>query len=287
MKKILIPTDLSDLSESALKYAVSIAKKANAEIYLVHFMDHSFGRGLSTTGQANADHQGEEQLFTIQLIRKNYETLGNLAAANGHDQVAIHYEIFDEGFSKGVEMYVKEKEIDLIIMGTTGEETIEEFFTGNHTEQVIEKVPCPVISVKENVFRTDLDLIVLGVDLKHDKSDNYAKAIGYLNNLTTRLDAKVKVVHVADANTNDHAGLEAEVSKFVDQYGLLNYTVSITENDDKQRGLMSFAFAKGAGILAVLTHSEGGFFRVFSHSTSEELTKESDIPVLTINLRTI
>ncbi|TRX62089.1 universal stress protein [Fulvivirga sp. M361] len=287
MKKILVPTDFSDLSEMTLKYAVKIADKINAEIYLVHFMDHPLGRRFSTSSYGDESHQGEEQLFTIQLVRKYHTTLGGLASSYSHAKGEIHYEVFNQDFDGGVETYVEEKQIDLIIMGTTGEETLEEFFTGNHTEQVIERVSCPIISIKENPHNINSDLIVLGIDLKKDENDNYAKAVAYLNDLSSGLGTTIEVVHVADAGIGDHSVLEAEVKKMADNYGLLNYNISVTENNDKERGLMAFALAKGAGLLAVLTHSEGGFFRVFSHSTSEELTKESDIPVLTINLHNV
>lgn len=287
MKKILVPTDLSDISINALKLAVEIADKSKGEIYLVNFLDHPLGRGFNTMGEADQKLVDEENFYMIQLVRKTNERIGDIAAQFSHHPGEIHYEVFDEGFDEGMTMYVKENDIDLIVMGTTGEESAEEFFTGNHTERTIEKVPCPVVSIKENHGWTDLAHIVLGVDLKNSTDDKMGKAIGYLNDLTASLDAKVDVVHVADAGDSNHSLYENQLKDFADQHGLMNYEVTVTENNDKEMGLIAFALSQGAGILAVLSHAEGGFFRVFTHSTSEEISKEAQLPVLTINLNTI
>ena len=287
MKKILVPSDLSDISENALTLATDIANKIGADIYLVNFVDHPYGKSFAASGDADRKYGDAENLFTIQLIRKNHQRLGDMVSRASLNSNEIFFEVFDEAFEEGVEIYVKDKAIDLVVMGTTGEETIEEFFTGNHTEQVIQSVGCPVISVKERYHKTSFGHIVLGIDLKQDGKDDFSKAFAYINDLSTSLDAKVDVVHVADPGAKNHDLVKKQLVDFSQRHGLLNYNVTVTENRDKERGLIAFAHARGASMLAVLTHVEGGFFRIFSHSTSEEITKESDIPVLTINLHNI
>ena len=287
MKKILVPTDLSDISENALKLAVELADKSKGDIYLVNFLDHPFGRGFNTMGEAHKQNVDEENFYMIQLIQRTQQRLGDMAERHSHHAGEIHYELFDEDFDGGIELYVKEREIDLIVMGTTGEETLEEFFTGNHTEQVIQKVSCPVISIKENHGWTDLAHIVLGVDVKQSEEPKMNKAIGYLNDLATSLNAKIDVVHVADAGNSDHSVYEHQLKEFADRHGLMNYNVTVTENNNKEQGLIAFALAKGAGLLGVLSHAEGGFLRVFSHSTSEQISRDAQLPVLTINLNNI
>lgn len=287
MKKILVPTDLSEISENALKLAVELADKSQGEIYLVHFFDHPFGRGFNTMGEAHNKNVDEENFFTIQLIQKSHERIAAMAEQYSHHAREVHYEIFDEDFNGGVEKYIKERAIDLVVMGTTGEETVEELFTGNHTEQVIQKVSCPVISIKENHGWTDLGHIVLGVDLEQKDDPKMNTAIGYINDLATSLDAKIDVVHVADAGDNNHPTYEKQLQDFAERFGLLNYNVTVTENNNKEQGLIAFALAKGAGFLGVLSYAEGGFFRVFSHSTSEQISREAQLPVLTVNLNNI
>ncbi|MEM9858354.1 MAG: universal stress protein [Bacteroidota bacterium] len=287
MKKILVPTDLSEISVNALKLAVEVAEKSRGEIYLVNFLDHPLGRGFNTMGEVDQQLVDEENFYMIKLIKKTTDRVAQIAASFDHTSIKIHHEVFDEDFDDGIVMYAKEKEIDLVVMGTTGEESAEEIFTGNHTERTIEKVGCPVLSIKENHGWSNLKHIVLGVDLDQTEDDKMDTAIGYLNDFAVSLDAKIDVVHVANTGKASRSVQEKQLVNFADRHGLLNYNVTVTENDDKEQGLIAFALAKNAGVLSVLSYTDGGFFKIFSKSTSVELSKDAQLPVLTINLNNI
>lgn len=52
MKKILVPTDFSEHAEYALRVAAQIAKKVNAEIFLLHMLElPSQMSDMATKGQ--------------------------------------------------------------------------------------------------------------------------------------------------------------------------------------------------------------------------------------------
>ena len=287
MKRILVPSDLSAISENALKLAATIAGKVGAEIYLVNFMDHPFG-SFSATGEVESGSAGQDNFFMIQLIKKNQERLGALAGKYGSDSTPIHFQVFDQELKHGVRAYINEYNIDMVVMGTSGESTLEEFFTGNHTEQVIERASCPVLSLKENYEIDGLKSMVLGVDLKEDNRDNFRTAATYLNDLADGLGIPVHIVNVVDRGTSRLGEIEEKLEAFADKYQISNYTTTVKEHNNKEQGLIYFAHEKEASILAVLTHAEGGFFkRLFQQSMSEEISKESDVPVLSINLHNI
>ena len=91
---------------------------------------------------------------------------------------------------------------------------------------------------------------------------------------------------------NIGATIERELSEYFTafirpSFDFKNYTLSITQNDDVEQGLLSYSFAAGASMLAILTHAEKSFFRIFTDSTAEELSQKSTIPVMVINLHHI
>lgn len=286
MKRILVPSDLSDLSENALKMAVDIAARTSAEIFLVNFIKHPLGKTFSATGEIKKKYAEEENLFTVQLVRKNYERLGELAQKYSSDSVEVNFQVYDEDYDDGIDKYIKEENIDLVMIGTTGESTAKEYFTGNHTEHLIENATCPVISIKDAYLGSDFKTIALGIDLEQDRHDNFSQAAAYINDLSSSLGATLNLVHVADSG-DDKAAIEGKLNEFALKYGFTNYSVHVTENDEKDEGLMAYALGTGASLLAVLTHAEDGFFRIFNKSTAEDLAKESHVPVLTINLHNI
>lgn len=285
MKRILVPSDLSDISENALELASAIAAKSKAEIYLVHFMDHPYGDSFSTMRIDPSDQR--DDLFTIQLLRKNHARLGELAKQYSSDDIEINFQVYGEDFDDGVTEYITKENIDLVVMGTTGEESFEERFTGNHTEQVIQKATCPVLSLKGGYKDLDFSDVVLGIDFEEDEEDDYKVAAMYINNLTDSLEARLHLVHVAEPGEKNKAGLEQKLQDWADKYHMSDYEIAVVENNKPDLGLIYHANDTDASILASFTHAQSGFFRLFSESLAEGLSKDANLPVLTINLHNI
>lgn len=286
MNRILVPSDLSDISENALRFACEIGDRVGAEIYLVNFLKHPFDESFTASGEVRAKYDDEETIFTIELIRRNNRLLEEMANKYGVGRT-IFYQVYKEDLDDGVDIYIKEKNIDLVIMGTTGEENAKEFFTGNHTERVINIASCPVISLRQYQKAKNLDKIVLGLELEEDSKDNFRNATNYLKDVVSALGSTLHLVHVTKPGNSETEEIKAKIQKFAKKFSLTNYTIAVSQAEDIEKGLINYAHSVDAGIVAVLTHSEGGFFRIFSTSLSEELSKDSDTPVLTINLHRV
>ncbi|MCA6074864.1 universal stress protein [Fulvivirga sedimenti] len=286
MKRLLVPTDFSPASEDALKLASSIADKSGAEIYLVNFTEHPFDESFTTTGDMRAKFDDEETLFTVQLIRRNNERLQALATKYTEGRV-INIQVYGQDLVDGVEEYVHDKNIDLIVMGTTGEETAREFFTGNHTEQIIEKATVPVLSLRSGQENVNFENVVVGIELDSDSKDNFRAATQHLNAFAAAMSSKLHLVHISKPGDKNRDEVEAQIHSFAKKFNIENYTSNLHYSDDIEDGLTRFARLNEAGIIAVLSHAEGGFFRIFSSSVSEELSKESEVPVLSINLHNV
>ena len=68
MKNILVPTDFSKPAQSALEVAVGIAKKAKAQITLLHVVEQPTSVSFNVTGEVDHDSSWEDKLFTLKLI---------------------------------------------------------------------------------------------------------------------------------------------------------------------------------------------------------------------------
>ena len=69
MKRILVPTDFTEQSENALKFAYQIAKKIKGEIELLHVLDASEGdpysgmNSIHLSGEMSGG-EGTQVIFT-------------------------------------------------------------------------------------------------------------------------------------------------------------------------------------------------------------------------------
>jgi len=281
MKKILVPTDLSPVAELGLKLAVEIAKRSDAVISLVNFTRHPIGESFSATGDINLKVDEEANLYTVQLLHATKQKMEDLAARYSIGNVMIASSIVDDDFKSGIDEYLKTESIDLIVMGTSGEENVTELFTGNHTEQAIMVSSCPVISVRDG-FRIDqFSNIVAAVDII--PGNESARGLETLRLLAKYFDSHIHLVHVHDT-ASDNKIIESEYfNQMARIANLENYSVTILEGNDPAERIIDFARQVSAGLITVLKNSGSGF-RIFSHHFSDRVVKEVGRPVFTVNL---
>jgi nucleotide-binding universal stress UspA family protein len=284
MEKILVPTDLTPIAEKGLELAVEIARRSGAIISLVNFVKHPFGKTFTATGDITLKSDPEEERYTLDLIRVNQSKLEELAAKYRSPEVEIEYGIIDDELKAGVDDYLNKELIDLVVMGTSGEERAEEVFIGNHTEQIIKISSCPVLSVRDGFHVEDLDRIVLAVS--RIKNDFALVSLNTLRQLAECFNSHIFLVHVRDQSDSTEE-LEAYFNQVAETAALTNYSVHIIDAADQAEGVIMFARENNAGMIAVIKTSKDGIFRIFSNTFSNRLVKEVGRPVFTFNLQNV
>ncbi|MBT1701421.1 universal stress protein [Fulvivirgaceae bacterium PWU4] len=283
MKKILVPTDLTDIAELGLKLAVEIAKRCDASISLINFTRHPLGKTFTSTGEVDLSADEEENIFTLELLQSKKEHLEGLAVKYASANVPIEFAVIDDKFRTGLDAYLSQENIDLVVMGTSGEETVKEAFIGNHTQQVIRISPCPVLSVRDGFSIDDFANIVAAVEVITD--NQVAHGLAQLKTIAECFDSHIHLVHVRDRVKDANLILNEYFTKMATIAGLQKFSVVILDADDPSEGVVSYAESIHAGLIAVLKSVPDGIFRIFSNRFSNRLIKEEGRPVFTLNLQ--
>ncbi|MEQ8764282.1 MAG: universal stress protein [Planctomycetota bacterium] len=147
-KKILFPTDFSDTSNHALKYAVSLAREYHAELVLVHVVDNSLDYSFAYSGMTPyqaplQDYYADIRERTQKLLDDTIEKEVDLTTKTG-TEVAFgtpHREIIE---------LAKERGADLIVIGTHGRSGLGHLLIGSTAEKVVREAPCPVLTVRKD-----------------------------------------------------------------------------------------------------------------------------------------
>lgn len=281
MKNILVPTDFSTLSQHALEFAVSLAAPLNARVTVLHCEEVPLGDlSLHLSGEANGRTISEDSLFNAQLFRANKQKLKSMELDFSNDDVLVTSQQFGGGFLKGIMGYIQKHTTDLVVIGTTGQESIQEFFSGNHTEQLIENLSVPVISIQDQQFHPIED-IVLGLDIEDEKYTK--KAFEKVRAICEALGSTLHIIDVT--RSKDDEKMMNLLNKVAKIAGLTNYMVDVIEDRNPKQALLDYAEGTDAGLIIVLSEAKGGLQRFINHSFAAKLTKKSSIPVLTINKR--
>lgn len=285
MKKILVPTDLSETAELGVQLAVEIAKRCGATVSLVNFTRHPLGSTFSATGEVDLQADDEENAFTLQLLQAKKDQLDLLVAKYADTGVLFESAVVDSKFKSGIDALMSQQDIDLIVMGTSGEENAKEVFLGNHTEQAIKVSPVPVLSVRDGFSISEFDNIVMAVTVITD--NQVAEGLDQLRKIWSCFNSHVHLVHVRDRHDDSNMILDEYFTKMATIAGVPKFSVAILDGDDAAEQISAYAEKVNAGVIAVLKNSKDGIFRMFGNRFTNRIIKEEGRPVFTLNLQNI
>jgi nucleotide-binding universal stress UspA family protein len=143
LHRILVPTDFSKHSENALNYAAAFAEKFAAELHLLHVVQDLALFIPEAVTAAPPIAPPVEQL--TEAVR---EALDRVIAQNQLRRFAVKAEVREGNPFYEIIRYAKEKDIDLIIMGTHGHTGLIHVLLGSVAEKIVRKAPCPVLTVR-------------------------------------------------------------------------------------------------------------------------------------------
>jgi nucleotide-binding universal stress UspA family protein len=143
LKKILFPTDFSESSQEASRYALSFAREFKAKLVVLNVVNEKvFTEGLNLPRVISVEELEKEM---TEEGRKRLRTLYQAEEVEG-----VEWESVIKKGNPFLEIirFAKEEDIDLIIIGTHGHSGFEHIIFGSTAEKVVRKAPCPVLSVR-------------------------------------------------------------------------------------------------------------------------------------------
>lgn len=141
---ILVPLDGSDPGERALRTAESLARIHNASLYLIHVVPwqpelEGTKRGfLAAISAKAAEHQQREARHLLEdRIASGKKYLERLAAHLRGTGLTVETAVEEGAVDEKIIGYVKQHDIDLIMMCTQGYGGIKRRLLGSVTDRVI------------------------------------------------------------------------------------------------------------------------------------------------------
>jgi nucleotide-binding universal stress UspA family protein len=141
IRRILIPLDFSHHAEAILEWGTHLAKEHGSQVILVHayhlpvefqqlegaYLPPDFWTNVKTEAQQVLERHAERlrgQGLTVQTVVRE-----------GYPATVIQEE-------------AEEQHADLIVIGTRGLSGLKHLLLGSVAERVVQKAPCPVLTVK-------------------------------------------------------------------------------------------------------------------------------------------
>jgi nucleotide-binding universal stress UspA family protein len=146
IKKILAPTDLSELSKTGVRYAVELANAIEAEVMVYHAVDYDTLTRYGQRSTAPATFQPPDEHFLERYQNALSEFLAD-CLSNIVPSVQVREKVELGSPDKSIVELAKLEAYDLIVISTHGK-TGFRMSLGSVTEKVVQTAPCPVLSIR-------------------------------------------------------------------------------------------------------------------------------------------
>jgi nucleotide-binding universal stress UspA family protein len=281
LKNILFATDFSAASDAAAPIAIQIARRYGAKVYGVHvnrFDDYTAAAPNAWAAMAEAAEK---------------ETKAHAQRLNEQLNGVEHEVVIGEGnIWEVISNLIKQKEIDLIVLGTRGRTGIGKALLGSVAEQILRQASCPVLTVGPHVNPWSEEYakmreILYATDLATDTPI----AAPYAISLAQENQAHLVLLHVIEDPKAGDLVNSPEVVNFKErklqqlvtqQAGLWCDPIYIVEQGSAAEKILDVAKRRHTDLIVLGARPAKGLATHLNIGTVHEVVSQATCPVLTV-----
>jgi nucleotide-binding universal stress UspA family protein len=281
IKRILCPTDFSDESDAALRYAVALAQTYEARLAVFHCVDRAI----------SIDETAREE------FKKRVEASLRKWTGVGHCRLSDYEGIIING-NAGEEIIraAGEFRADLIVMRSR-RRPVAAALLGSTAEAVCRVAPCPVLITHPNerewvgmtTCEIDLRKILVATDFSIDSELALQYALSFAQEYQTELHL-LHVLPATPAQVAVHLPLNVETD-FQRAARMLRETVpdeiylwckvyQAVKNGSPYREILGYAEEKEIDMICMGVHGAGFAMRALFGSNTDRVLRQAPCPVL-------
>lgn len=270
MVNILVPTDFSQLSKSALKYAIKIANQLEGNVTVLHVMTMTRALRISMREKlVSLDHDligsAEAELeIMIKTLSEQYKT-----------KEPIKYQVVRGAyFPSTLLREARRLHTGLIVMGTRGATGLTRAVLGSNTNSVIEVSHVPVLAVPEKADFKGFRNVVYASDLRKLEEE-----LAILLRYTERFGSTIHLLHIIPPGEQVGA-VEARIERVLKGFSYKDIVTLVLVDNDVESALDQYVEVSKADVLAMFTHEISFLEKVFDTSTTRKMAFHSRVPLL-------
>nr|NQU92289.1 universal stress protein [Bacteroidota bacterium] len=283
MKKILVPVDFSEHTDTVCRFAIEIAKKSGGEVRLFHaYFDYvivsnsSFPYSVDTNEMFNQEMminirneaKVEMQKLEVKLIDglkkekvHNVKVVFTLTGGMPEDEILNTAETYDP---------------DLIVMGTRGKGE-KDILTGKISSKVVKNAKCRILTVPRNATYHGFEHLMYASNFNDEDVEDMEKLFDFIQ-------AYNPIVHCVHINIDkdrltDESRMAALTNHFREKISDGKLKFEIIDNDDFLEGVNEYVKKNKIDITALVHHRKGFLKSLFTKDHARELLFHSDVPL--------
>jgi nucleotide-binding universal stress UspA family protein len=275
IKKLLLLTDFSEISDYATQHALQIAKQTGADVTFLHVintpvdwvklpLEHEqyYPENKAQIGLAKANLSALGMIFSKEHIKTTETLVYNVGAEN-------------------IPKYINGKDYDLVIMGSHGASGFREVALGSNAQKVVRHTKVPTLIVKTAPKPDGFKRMVMASDFETDNKAIHKKLFEFCELFESQLDLLYVNTPYRFKETED---IEAQLHAFCEPYGAKKCGRYHVDALNEERGVAYFMKQSNADILSIATTGKSGLAQLFSPSVTEAVINHLDVPTLVFHI---
>ncbi len=258
-----MPTDFSENALKACEYAVALFKKEACTFYVLHA-----SQDASSTGRGGP------------LNKELAKAAVHLKIISTNPEHQFKTKLLLKNLFAGVERFIIEKDIDFIVMGTTGSSALKELFMGSRAVKMLESIRiCPILMVPKTYQAVPIERFMIATNFDH----YYERVeLNPVIRLAQNLGVEIQVVHVIDGAplTDYQEKLKDLLKKKMKGINFSFEEVSQTESLAKTISVLMAE--RKVQLLAMIYHRHGFFESLFTTGVIKKLAFNTSVPFLVL-----
>lgn len=278
-KNILIPTDFSKNAWNALNYATNLFKDDECNFFLLNaFQLYHF-----TTDSIITPEPGERSFEEAKTISEKglEDLLDGLQSLSDNSKHTFEMISDYNSVLGAVKKIIKNKNINLVVMGTKGEGNPMNVLYGSNAVTVIENVKkCPILIIPEISKITEVTKaeIVFATNFKYFYK---RRELATLVDIASRFNAPIRILYI---NGERKLTNEQEVNKELlgEFFEGIDHSFHTLTNISVALGIHAFMESRSSTILALYNRQHGFVSALFTNSLVKELSESPQFPILAL-----
>jgi len=276
---ILLPTDFSENSWNAIKYASQFFKDDECVFYIMNIVKIE-ELAVGANAYLPTQHMIQD-LYVKPSKRELRFLLKKISIQLGKNKKHHFFTISEYGFFlDSLRRQVEEKNIDLIVMGTKGASGLREYILGSNAGDVITKVKCTTLIVPEDAEYSNLQEVTFPTDY------NLSYDITILKPLTEILNsskANLRIIHINNDGKTLNKDQLSNKDLLTDYFEDYNPSFHILPNQRVEDAIQCFVESRDVDMIVMVAKNLNYFQSILFHTKVEKITYHTEIPFLVIH----
>lgn len=273
MKNILIPTDFSSTAKNAFRFAQSFLSY-DVNIKLLNVYRPEIDPSYAYLGTPSEVFLKQQEARFIELGKSIQQEEGNILSAT-----KIQYEV-RVGFPTDVIVKASKENIDLIVMGGTGETNAWDRMIGSVASQVAQRAHCPVLLVPSDAYFSGFRHSLYASDYTSVQDELIQKAVTFTNPFKSIM----HFIHIHPETETPALDkvLEDRLFKilFGDAMPRLEFNMASINTNDIAKGLKRYIQENEIDLAILVTQHRSFIKRLLHKSITKAMAFNLNIPIL-------